>query len=337
MRFISGLKNLSKKRILFIIVILFVVSWFLFAFGFDVFLNITFTRYFLIFLGILAGFTFILFCTSFFIPIDKMGIFIIVVAAVLTLPVMWVFGGIIRLFTVFCYIANIIITAFFAFKFCMDTSIKVDDYLCDKKSSRIFTRIIEFVIFFLLCWWFASLSIRFFVSFPTLDVQNLARLIFNIFLIGLVLLVIVLIKLIFTKKFAAYISFFNLLTFFYVLYIIIDLWAAFIFADSSGYDLLSFFIDFLLFMYIIGSIYERVEYIKEKLKIFRADTIALFIILMKLIVQIIEILRELFPPTDIKPGLILEAQILWIFFIIITLIVGIYTIFTHIEGKSISK
>lgn len=333
MRFISGLKNLSKKTILLIIVILFVVSWFLFVFGFDVFSNITFSKYFLIFLGFLAGFTFILFIISFFIPIGKMGIIVIVVSAALTLPIMWIFGRIINLFTIFCYIANIIITAFFAFKFCMDTSTKVDSYFYEKKSSRIFTRIIQFVIFFLLCWWFASLSIRFFVSFPTPGVQSLARIVFNIFLIGLALLVIVLIRLIFTKKFAAYISFFNLLIFFYVLYIIIDLWATFIFADTSGYDLLSFFIDFLLFIYIIGSIYDRVDYIKDKLKIFRVDTIALFIILMKLIVQIIEILRELLPPFDVIPGLILQAQILWIFFIIFILIVGIYTIFKHKEGK----
>jgi len=321
MRFISGLKNLSKKRILLVIVILFIVCWFLFAFVIDLFPNITFKRYFLIFLAILAGFTFILFIISFVIPIDKMGVIIIIISVVLTLPVMYIFGGIINIFTIFCYIANIIITAFF-------------DYFYSKKGSRILTRIIEFVVFFLLSWWFTSLTMRFFLSFANPYVQSLARVFFNLFLIGLTLLGILLIRLLFTKKFAAYISFFNLLTFFYVLYIIIDLWAEFIFLDAAGYDLLAFVIDFLLFLYIIGSIYDRVDYIKEKLKIFRADTVALFIILMKLIVQIIEILRELNPPADIIPGLVLQAQILWIFFMVFTLIVGIYTIFRHNEGKS---
>jgi len=332
MRFISGLKNLSKKRILF--VILFIASWFLFTIIFDVFSNIAFSSYFLIFLGFLAAFTFILFIISFIIPLEKMGIIIIIISAILTIPVILIFGRIIWLFSIFCYIANIVVTAFFAFKFCMDTSTKADDYFYRKKGSRILTRIIEFVIFFLLSWWFTSLNIRFFVSFPNPGVQSLARVFFNLFLIGLVLSGIAFIRLLFTKKFAAYISFFNVLTFFYVLYLIVDLWSEFIFLDTVGYDILAFFIDFLLFLYIIGSIYERVDYIKEKLKIFRADTVALFIILMKLIVQIIEILRELFPPPDVLPGLVLQAQILWIFFVIFTLVVGIYTIFKHKEGKS---
>ena len=55
---------------------------------------------------------------------------------------------------------------------------------------------------------------------------------------------------------------------------------------------------------------------------------------MKLIVQILEILRELNPPPDVLPGLVLQAQILWIFFMVFTLIVGIYTIFKHKEGKT---
>ncbi len=334
MRFISGLKNLSKKRILLVIIILFIASWFLFTIIFDVFSNIAFSKFFLIFLGFMAGFTFILFIISFIIPLDKMGVIIIIISAVLTLPVMLIFGGIIFNFYIFCYIANIVITAFFAFKFCMDTSTKIDDYLYKKKGSRIFMRTIEFIIFFLLSWWFTSLSIRFFVSFPNPVIQSLARVFFNLFLVGLALLGVVFIRLLFTKKFAAYISFFYVLTFFYVFYIIIDLWAVFIFLDTVGYDLLSFFIDFLLFLYIIGSIYERVDYIKKKLKLLRADTIALFIILMKLIVQIIDILRELYPPANVVPGLILQAQILWIFFMVFTLIVGIYTIFRHKEGKS---
>lgn len=333
MRFISGLKNLSRKTLLLIIVIIFVIFWFLFTFGIDVFTNLEFSRYFIFFLGVLAGFTFILFILSFFIVIEKMGIVIIIIAVILTIPVIILFTRIIFLFAVFCYIANIVITAFFAYKVCMDSSIKVDNYLYNKKNSRVYTRIVEFVIFFLLSWWFISLTIRFFASFANPHLQNVARIFFFLFIIDLALLIITLLRVIFTKKLSAYISLFNMLTFFYVLYIIIGLWAGFIFPDTSGYDLLSFFVDLLIFIYILGSIYDRIDYIKEKLKIFRVDTIALFLILMKLIVQIIDILLE-FTTIDIIPNLVLEAQILWILFAIFTIIIGIYTIIKHKEGKS---
>jgi hypothetical protein len=212
----------------------------------------------------------------------------------------------------------------------MDTSTKLDNYLYKKKRSRIFTRIIESVSFFLLNWLFTLLLIRFF------GFQNIARVFLNLFLIGLILIGIVLIRLIFTKKLAAYISFFNILTFFYVVYLVVDLLTEFIFFDTSGYDIISFTIDLILFIYIIGSIYDRVDYIKEKLKIFRVDSVALFIILMKLLVQIIKIRQELlFPyfPDIVLQQITAQVQVLWIFFVIFTLVIGIYTIFKHKEGK----
>ncbi|UCC18523.1 MAG: hypothetical protein JSV62_10475 [Promethearchaeota archaeon] len=298
---------------------------------FDIFKYYTFSGYFFYFLGILAGFTFILLIISLFSSFKKIGI-IIIIAAALTLPVMWIFSWIIgfNIFFVISFLANVLITAFFAFKFCMDTSTKIDNYLYEKKKSRIFTRIIEFVGFFLLNWWLTSLIVRFF-GFP-----SITRVFFNLFLIGLLLLAFVLTRLIFTKKLAAYISVFNLLTSFYVLYLIVDLLAEFIFYDSSGYDIFSFFIDFLLFIYIIGSIYDRVDYIKEKIKILRVDTIALFIILMKLLVQILRIRQELwlpYFPLLILQQIISQVQLLWIFFAFFTILVGIYTIFKHKEGK----
>jgi len=131
-------------------------------------------------------------------------------------------------------------------------------------------------------------------------------------------------------------SFFNILTFFYVLYLFVDLLAEFIFYDSAGYDLFAFCIDLLLFIYIIGSIYDRVDYIQENLKIFRVDTIALFIILMKLLVQIIKIWQEIwlpYVPVLVLQQIISQAQLLWFFFAAFTIIVGIYTIFKHKEGK----
>ncbi|MFW9902018.1 MAG: hypothetical protein ACFFDY_12165 [Candidatus Thorarchaeota archaeon] len=266
-------------------------------------------------------------------PLDKMRAIVIIISVVLTFPVMWLFTKTIDYFIFFCTIANIFITAFFAYKFCMDTSIKVDDYLYKKEGSRIFTRTIEFVSFFLLTWWLTSLTIRFFKSSALPSIQSIANVFFSIFLVGLVLIGFVVIRLLFSKRFAAYVSFFNTLIFFYVLYIIIDLLVQFIFPDTIGYDLLSFFIDFLLFIYIIGSIYDRVDYIKDKLKIFRADTISLFIILMKLIVQIINIRIDIVPPPNLLEILILQARILWFFFMIFTILIGIYTIFKHKEGK----
>ncbi len=337
MRFISGLKNLSKKKILFIIVILFVISWFLFTFGFDIFPNFEFSRYFLYFLGALAAFTFVLFIISFFRPIDEMSTIIIIIAVILTIPVFWIFSWNVIYLLIFFVIANSVITAFFAYKFCMDSSIKADEFLYKKKRSRIYTRILEFIIFFLLTWWFISLTIRFFVNSPYTLVQNIASIFFYLFLIGLVIIGFVIVRVLFTKKFAAYISLFNLLTFFYVVYLVIDLLSEFIFLDTSGYDLFSFLIDLILFIYIIGSIYERIEYIQEKLRIFRVDTIALFIILTKLGIQIVKIIEELF--LSIAPGIILEriiseVQILWIFFAVFTLIIGVYTTFKHKEGTT---
>lgn len=334
MRFISGLKNLSKKTVLLIILSIFVVSWFLIIFGVVIIKNLVFIGYLLLFLRIFAGFTFVLLIISFFIPIENMGIILIIIAAILTVPAFFIFGWIINLFYVFCFFANAAITAFFAFKFCIDTSITVDDYLYKKDRSRIFTRILEFVIFLLLYWWFVSLTIRFFRSFPNPGVQSLGNVFFNLFWIGFILIAVVLIKLIFKRKLAAYITLFNVLTFFYILYLIIDLWAAFIFFDSSGYDIFSFCIDLLLFIYIIGSIFDRVDYIKEKLKIFRAGTIALFVILMKAFAQMLKISQEFLPLIELAPQIIFQVQVLWIFFVIFTILVGIYTIFKHKEGKS---
>lgn len=332
MRVISGLKNLSKKTVLLIILSIFIVSWFLFIFGVFIIKNLVLIIYVFFFLGIFAGFTFVLLMFSFFIPIENMGIVIIIISAGLTLPVILIFGWIIDLFYVFCFFANAVIMAFFAFKFCMDTSTTVDDYLYKKKSSRIFIRILESLIFLFLGWWFISSTIRFFGSFP-----NFARVFVNLVWVDLILIVAVLLRLIFTKKLAAYIPFFEVLIFFYILYLIIDLWFEFIFIDNFEYDIFSFFIDLLLFIYIIGSIFDRVDYIKEKLKIFRVGTIALFIILMKIIIQINKIRLEFFiflTPLEVLWQIILQVRFLWMFFIFFTLVVGIYTIFKHKEGKS---
>jgi len=246
---------------------------------------------------------------------------------------MFIFSGIINLFYLFCFFANQLITAFFAFKFSMDTSTGIDDYLYRKKGSRKFTRILEFTLFLLLYLWLLFLVIRIFRSSSTPGIQNLANLFVFLLWINLILMAFVLFRLLFTKKFTAYIPIFYVLTFLYVLYLVIDLWAFFIFFGSSGYSIFSFFIDLFLFIYIIGSIFDRVDYIKDKIKIFRAGTIALFVILMKLVVQAYRILQPLLPPPQLVLQNIFLVQILFYYFIIFTLIVGLYTIFAHKEGK----
>jgi hypothetical protein len=337
MRFINGLKNLSKNRLLLSIVILFIICWFLFTFIFDIFRNFEFGRYFLFVIGALAAFTFVLFIISFFKQINEMGVLIIIIAIILAIPVFWIFrSNVFYLFTFFA-LADSIIVAFFTYKLCMDTSIKVDDYLYKKKRSRTFTRILEFTLFFFLTWLFISLSIRFFGNAPLLGSSNIPRSFFYLFLIVITVIGIALIRLIFTKKLAAYISLFTMLTYFYVVYLVVDILIQIIFYPGGPYDIFSFLIDLILFVYIIGSIYERVDYIKEKLKIFRADTIALFLILAKLIVQIMKlwqaVITPLLPDAILRQNIALN-QILWIVFALFTLIIGIYTIFKHKEGSS---
>jgi hypothetical protein len=256
-----------------------------------------------------------------------MGLATVIIAAVLTLPVMFIFSGIIGLFYIFCFFANQFIVAFFAFKFSMDTSTGIDNYLYRKKGSRIFTRILEFLLFLLLYLWLLFLTVRFFRSSSNPSIQNTANVFVFILWINLILIGFVLLRLIFTKKLAAYIPFFYVLTFLYVLYLIIDFWADILFYLNPSYSIFSLVIDFLLFIYIIGSIFDRVDYIQEKIKIFRAGTIALFVILMKLLVQINKIRQPL--PLQ----LIFQMQVLLYFFIFITLFVGLYTIFAHKEGE----
>ena len=331
MRFTSVLKSLSKKPILLFIVIVFIISWFLLIFALYFVSNVIFSFIVLIFIVILTGFTFLLLIFSIFVPIEKMGLVTIVLVAVLTVPIIYIFSGIINLFYLFCIFANYFITAFFAFKFSMDTSIGLDNYLYKKKGSRKFTRVLEFVLFLFLYLWLLFLIIRFFRSSSNPSVQNSANIFIFLLWINLVLILFVVLRLIFTKKLAAYISFFFVWTFLYVLYLLIDLWASIIFSGHPGYSIFSFFIDLFLFIYIIGSIFDRVDYIKEKIKIFRVSTIALFVILMKLYVQLIKIIQGVIPPPI--SVLIFQAQVLFYFFIIFTLIIGLYTIFAHKEGK----
>jgi len=113
-------------------------------------------------------------------------------------------------------------------------------------------------------------------------------------------------------------------------YFIIDMLAGVIFADPSDIAWTSFVIDLALFFYIIGSMYEKVDYIHDKFKYFKVDTVALFVIVMKLIVQVTKLPNV----TIILAPLLQEIGVL-IIFIAFTLLFGIGYIWVHEEGKKL--
>jgi len=216
----------------------------------------------------------------------------------------------------------------------MDSSTKVDDYFYIQEESRKFTRPIEFIIFgiialsaFIIMW---NILLRL-TPRAALRSANIFRI---IFWVDIMLIIIVASRVIITKKLAAYITLFFLLTFFYILYIIIDTIAEFIFPDTVDYITWYFFIiDLSLFIYIIGSIFDKVEYLEQKFKIFGAETISLFVILMKLTAQCVKIIPDI-PGIDMTPAYLLRLQIflLWLFIIFI-LIFGFHSLIVHKEGK----
>jgi len=228
--------------------------------------------------------------------------------------------------------ANQFFTAFFAFKLCMDTSTKVDDYLYKKPKSRIITRIIEFIGFGFLVWWVVRLTLIFFSRISTQLFRIVILIIQIIFWVYVILLIVVILRLLTTRKFTAYITFFFLLTLFYVLYIFFDsIFGAFYSTESGDitYIMISFVVDILLFLYMIGTVYSRVDFIQDKLKILKADTIALFLILMRIYVQISKIV----PRTILPDVQILQAGGLFVIFMTCTFLFGIYSIITHKSDK----
>ena len=174
---------------------------------------------------------------------------------------------------------------------------------------------------------------RILVNFNVKVVRFSANVFRIIFWVDLILMSFVLIRLIFTRQFSAYITLFFLLTFFYILYIIVDLIAEFIFPDAATTTWYFFLIDLGLFLYIIGSVFDKIDYLKNKFKIIRADTISIFIILMKLITQVIKLPR--FEGVLISTEEVIRLQIfLLVIFILFTLLFGIYSIFAHKEGET---
>ena len=328
--FINGLKQILKKPLYIIILGLFIISWILVMFGYTFKFIRVFYNFIFIFYGLLVGFTFLLFVLSFFLSIEKLKYYILIAIFISSIPLIMIFKWFFNLSYFFFLIANQAFTAFFAFKLCMDSSTKVDNLLYKRVESRKVTRPLEFVFLGCLAFLFFIFTWNIFSRLAPIAAYRSANIFRIIFWVDLALIIIVLIRLVITKKLAAYISLFFILTFFYVLYIIIDIIAAFIFLDTLTYAWYFFVIDFALFFYIIGSIFDKVEYLEQKLKILKAETLSFFVIVMKLIAQFFRIIPNI-PGVFVPPTYLLWTQTLLLFiFLGCILFFGIHSIFLHL-------
>jgi len=336
MGFISGLKGVFKKRIYIFIIFSFILIWVLILI--NSYLKSELLRSFIIIFG--GGFLFfnvILFCVSFFKKLDDLNKWFFIICFIIAIVLNVFFSNTIFNPTSDFYIlillnANLFFTSFFAFKLCMDSATKVDDYLYKNKRSRIVIRIVEFCVFGFLVWWFFRITIIFFSNTPSELFTYVIRILQIMFWVNIVLMVVVLFRLIITKKLSASITLFFLLTLFYTLYILFDLLFGIFFSAGSGgpiYVVTSFIIDILLFLYILGVVYDRVDYIRAKLKLLKVDTIALFLITMKSYAQV----SKTFAFTISADIQIFQATWLFIIFMFFNLIFGIHSIFAHKYGK----
>ena len=333
MSFINGLKIFIKKPIYVLIMGLFITAWVLILFGYTIFTVQGYYLFLFFFIGILMGFTLLLFIISFFKPIEKMSYIFIIIIFLISIPIIIIFKGVLRSLYLPLLIGNQLLTAFFAFKLCMDSSTKVDDYFYIQEKSRKFTRTLEFIIFgiialsgFILTW----NIMRRLSPGAALRSANIFRI---IFWVDFILIIIVLMRVLITKRLAAYVTLFFILTFFYILYIFIDIIAGILFPDTLSFAWYFFIIDLFLFIYIIGSIFDKVEYLEEKFKILKAETISLLVILLKLFSQFFKIIPDI-PGIKVNPTYLLWLQLvlLWLFIIFI-LIFGIHSIVMHKEGE----
>lgn len=252
-----------------------------------------------------------------------MSVKLIIIAFLIELPVLLFFSIFVFLFYGICFFANTFFTSFFAFLVCRDTSTQLDDYLYKKKKSKIITRTLEFLLFGLLDLWIINIA----TDFLSNEIEGIKTILDIISIFYIVLVGLVILCLLFKRKFAAYITLFLIFAYFYLFYNILSFIIEEIFINTISYVWFSFIIDLLLFFYIIGSIFNRVDYIKEKIKIFSADTISLFVIIMKVVVQISFIFPDL-EGIKIVANVDLEGAVLLIF-LACTLFLGIHTIFKH--------
>lgn len=331
MSFLDGLKIMFKsERIYIFIFLFFIISWFLILIGLLLRAVIPFLVFVFFFIRFVVEFSTVLFVFSFFMPVEKMGKIPIIIAliiaifielAIITFVVLYI-----NLFYAFCLFADQLFTAFFAFKLCMDYSQKLDDYLYVKERSRNITRALEFAGFGVLAVVSLLWGWRLFIGNPAS-----ALTFFFILIVDLVLFIIVIIRLLITKKFSAYISLFFLLAFVYIIYIVYTL------ISDPSFRLLYLAIDLFLFIYIIGSVFDKLDAIKAKLKILSAGTITLFFIVMKLVVHVEDIVDDLIPVLHFlnpKPQFVQDVWVLLIF-MGFTLLFGIYSIIVHKEGDTV--
>ena len=336
MGFIAGLKSVFKRPLYIFIICSFTLIWILIisnTYLSSPLLGLSI----LIFGGSLLFFVLVIFLISFFKQIGEMkwGFFVIIYVISLILTFILyrtIFFPTSELFFIIPLTVNQFFTAFFAFKICLDSSTKIDDYLYKKEKSRVITRIIEFFVFGFLNLWLMTPVLNFFSYTPTELFVVVIRMLQIMFWINVGLLVIVLIRFLITKKFSAYITLFFVLTLFYSLYILFDYLFGTYFSTESGaptYVLISFVVDWFLFLYILGTIYDRVDYIQTKLKFLKVDTIALFLIIMKIYVQISKIVPKI---VDLDMQ-ILQAGGLFVIFVFFNLLFGIHSILTHKHKK----
>ncbi len=336
MSFITGLKELFKKPFYIFIIASFILLWLLililnfFPLPFLFQIIITFG-------GGLLFFEIIFIIILLFKPIEKVKWFISVIIFVMSMGMavyLWgtIFSPTSGIFFIIMLNANLFFTAFFGFKLCMDSATKVDDYLYKGKKSRLSLRIITFIFFGILDWWVLQITVNFFTKYLT-PLQQAAGSILRIILwINLILMGIVFLRLLIAKKFAAYITLFFLLTTFYILYLIFDFIYGRFFSNESTdifYIMLSFFMDVVLLLYILGTVYDRIEYIKKKLSYFKVDTIALFLITMKLYVQISKLISRVVT----EEFVLLQQWGIFIIFLFFTFLFGMHSIFAHKYNK----
>jgi len=332
MGFIAGLKGVFKKPLYVFIISSFTLTWILIILN-QFLSSILLGLFIFIFGGSLLFFALILFLVSFFKQINELNkwFFVIIYAFSIVLTFLLyqtIFFPTSEIFFIIPLTVNQFFMAFFAFKICMDSSTKIDDYLYKKEKSRIVTRIIEFLVFGFLNWWVIRIVIIFFSHTPTVLLLVVIRILQIMFWVNISLLGIAFIRLIITKKFSAYLTLFFLLTLFYALYILFDYLYGVFFSTTSGdltYVITSFIVDIILFLYILGTVYDRVDYIQSKLKVLKVDTIALFLIIMKIYVQV----SKIAPKIVAEEMQILQAGGLFVIFVFFNLLFGIHSIIAH--------
>ena len=152
MAFISGLKGVFKRPLYVFIIGAFSLTWILILVN-SYFNNVILGLAVLIFGGSLLYFVIILFLISFIKPVTELSKWLFFVIYVITIFLTFILNSLVfivisELFFIVLLTINQFFTGFFAFKICMDSSTKVDDYLYKKEKSRILTRLLEFFIFF---------------------------------------------------------------------------------------------------------------------------------------------------------------------------------------------